>query len=75
MEVCDYRPAYDKDALAIEQERQKQTEELTKQAEEVCQTRGAKSVQSGGTNETTDYTTSRISKVEGYQLYKIRPLQ
>jgi hypothetical protein len=33
--VYDYRPAYDKDALAIEQEKTKQTEELTKQAEEL----------------------------------------
>jgi hypothetical protein len=30
-DVYDYRPAYDKDALAIEQEKTKQAEELTKQ--------------------------------------------
>jgi hypothetical protein len=44
--VYDYRPAYDKDALAIEQEKTKQTEELTKQAEECTKQEVAKSVQS-----------------------------
>jgi hypothetical protein len=34
-EVYDYRPAYDKDALAIEQEKTKQMEEVTKQSEEL----------------------------------------
>jgi hypothetical protein len=38
-EVYDYRPAYDKDALSIEQEKTKQIEEITKQE-------AAKSVQS-----------------------------